>query len=74
MLVGTDERCARCGTLMRGGRAICPSCGLDQTSLEAHPSQVEIPMPVVESKCGVDQEIDLPGVHEFGARRHHDRV
>ena len=50
MLVGTDERCARCGTLLRSGRAICPSCGLDQTSLEAHPSHVEIPMPVMESK------------------------
>ncbi|MEI6235907.1 MAG: hypothetical protein WCT04_22860 [Planctomycetota bacterium] len=48
MLVGTDERCARCGTLMRGGRSICPSCGLDQTSLEAHPSQVDIPMAQME--------------------------
>ncbi len=40
MLVGTDERCARCGTLLRSGRRACPSCGLDQSSLEAHPSQV----------------------------------
>lgn len=37
MLVGTDERCARCGTLLRGGRNLCPSCGLDQKSAEANP-------------------------------------
>jgi uncharacterized Zn finger protein (UPF0148 family) len=36
MLVGADERCARCGTLLRGGRTVCPSCGLDQKSAEAH--------------------------------------
>jgi RNA polymerase subunit RPABC4/transcription elongation factor Spt4 len=35
MLVGAEERCARCGTLLRGGRQICPSCGLDQKSPEA---------------------------------------
>lgn len=44
MLVGISERCARCGTLIRGGRTTCTSCGLDQTSLEAHPSQAEIPI------------------------------
>src|SRR5438045_585432 len=38
MLVGTDERCARCGTLLRAGRTVCPSCGLDQHSPEAYPS------------------------------------
>ena len=51
MLVGSSERCARCGTLIRGGRTVCTSCGLEQTSLEAHPSQVEIPIePMAEIK------------------------
>ena len=35
MLVGAEERCARCGTLLRSGRQLCPSCGLDQTAAEA---------------------------------------
>jgi uncharacterized Zn finger protein (UPF0148 family) len=43
MLVGTDERCARCGTLLRAGRTVCPSCGLDQKSPEAQPSQPGAP-------------------------------
>ena len=38
MLVGSDERCARCATLLRNGRTICPSCGLDQTSPDAQPA------------------------------------
>lgn len=32
MLVGGVERCARCGTLLRAGRNVCPSCGMDQTA------------------------------------------
>ena len=32
MLVGSVERCARCGTLLRAGRSICPSCGMDQNA------------------------------------------
>ena len=50
MLVGTDERCARCGTILRGGRSICASCGLDQTSAEANPGKAEAPVAVAEAK------------------------
>ncbi|HLX63858.1 MAG TPA: hypothetical protein VKX17_21480 [Planctomycetota bacterium] len=51
MLVGTDERCARCGTLLRAGRTVCPSCGLDQHSAEAQSMHAQVPtVPVADSK------------------------
>jgi RNA polymerase subunit RPABC4/transcription elongation factor Spt4 len=52
MLVGAEERCARCGTLLRGGRQLCPSCGLDQQSPEATGPLAEVPVAVapVETK------------------------
>ncbi len=50
MLVGSDERCARCATLLRNGRTVCPSCGLDQASAEAQPAKSDAQSPAAEAK------------------------
>jgi hypothetical protein len=44
MAVKTLERCLRCGTIMRNGRAYCPSCGWDPKAApveEAKPAAAE---------------------------------
>jgi predicted amidophosphoribosyltransferase len=45
MLVGGVERCARCGTQLRAGRSVCPSCGLDQAASETQPEQISVSEP-----------------------------
>jgi hypothetical protein len=60
MAVKTVERCLRCGTIMRNGRAFCPSCGWDpkappveEVTAEATQGEKEKGPKKVVAKAGV---------------------
>lgn len=60
MLVGGVERCARCGTLLRGGRQVCPSCGLDQAAMDAPPPEAAAASAVMESGQSPSKKVICP--------------
>jgi len=43
MAVKTLDRCLRCGTMMRNGRAFCPSCGWDPKAPPPEEIKTEAP-------------------------------